>query len=145
MREINILILDLSINIFSQQFYLRAVLFPAVLSNIYLLSLEYTATESSFSTTPVQVSSAIAHAIHNVSQTGNGTTLEVRAGYMGICVTQSDTGRICSSNVKVLANLFQTQRSVNNGNTSTELVPDPLNLIMIANEFKEKIVFNGLM
>lgn len=145
MREINILILDLSINIFSQQFYLRAVIFPAVLSNIYLLSLEYTATESSFSTTPVQVSSAIAHAIHNVSQTGNGTTLEVRAGYMGICVTQSDTGRICSSNVKVLANLFQTQRSVNNGNTSTELVPDPLNLIMIANEFKEKIVFNGLM
>lgn len=64
---------------------------------------------------------------------------------MGICVTQSDTGRICSSNVKVLANLFQTQRSVNNGNKSTEIVPDPLNLIMIANEFKEKIVFNGLM
>ncbi|KUM64793.1 hypothetical protein ACN42_g2272 [Penicillium freii] len=115
------------------------------LSNIYLLSLEYTATEPSFSTTPGQVSSAIAHAIHDVSQTGNGTTLEVRAGYMGICVTQSHTGRICSNNVKVLANLFQTQRSVNNGNTSTEIVPDPLNLIMIANEFKEKIVFNGLI
>ncbi|KAJ5201241.1 Mg2+ transporter protein CorA-like/Zinc transport protein ZntB [Penicillium cf. viridicatum] len=115
------------------------------LSNIYLLSLEYTATESSFSTTPGQVNSAIAHAIHNVSQTGNGTTLQVRAGYTGICVTQSHTGRICSNDVKVLANLFQTQRSVNNGNMSTEIVPDPLNLIMIANEFKEKIVFNGLI
>ncbi|KAJ5822695.1 hypothetical protein N7447_005035 [Penicillium robsamsonii] len=86
----------------------------------------------------------IAHAIHNVFQTGNGTTLEVRAGYMGICVTQSHIGRICSTNAQVLANLFQAQKHVKNG-TSTEIVPDPLNLIMIANEFKEKIVFDGLI
>ncbi|CAG8896697.1 unnamed protein product [Penicillium egyptiacum] len=64
---------------------------------------------------------------------------------MGICMTQSHTGRICSSNVQVLANLIQTQRSIDNGNTSTEIIPDPLNLIMIANEFREKIVFNGLI
>jgi hypothetical protein len=91
------------------------------------------------------VSSIIAHAIHNVSQTGKGTTLEVRAGYMGICVTQSHTGRICSGNVQVLANLIQAQNPVNNGNTTTETTSDPLNLIMMANEFREKIVFNGLM
>ncbi|KAJ5375575.1 hypothetical protein N7517_007581 [Penicillium concentricum] len=114
------------------------------LSNIYLLSLEYTAKDSPLSTAAGQVSSGIAHAIHNVLQTGNGTTLEVRAGYMGICVTQSHTGRICSTNAQVLANLFQAQKHVKNG-TSTEIVPDPLNLIMIANEFKEKIVFDGLI
>jgi hypothetical protein len=92
------------------------------------------------------VSSAIAHAIHNVSQTGNGTTLEVRAGYKGICVTQSNSGRICSSNIKALANLIKAEKSsVSNGNTSTEIIPDPLNLIMIANEFKDKIVFDGLL
>jgi hypothetical protein len=91
------------------------------------------------------VSSAIAHATHNVTQAGNGTTLEVRAGYMGICITQSHTGRICSANAQVLANLLQAQKYVKNGNTSTEIIPDPLNLIMIANEFKEKIVFDGLM
>ncbi|KAJ6059214.1 uncharacterized protein N7446_008797, partial [Penicillium canescens] len=116
------------------------------LSNIYLLSLRYTARESPISTGPGQVSSAIAHAIHNVSQTGNGTTLEVRAGYKGICVTQSNSGRICSNNVKVLANLIKAEKSsVSNGNTSTETIPDPLNLIMIANEFKDKIVFDGLI
>ncbi|KAJ5504914.1 hypothetical protein N7463_007788 [Penicillium fimorum] len=114
------------------------------LSNIYLLSLEYTAKDPPLSTAPGQVSSGIAHAIHNVLQTSNGTTLEVRAGYMGICVTQSHTGRICSTNARVLGNLFQAQKHVKNG-TSTEIVPDPLNLIMIANEFKEKIVFDGLI
>ncbi|KAJ5981768.1 hypothetical protein N7522_013396 [Penicillium canescens] len=86
--------------------------------------------ESPISTGPGQVSSAIAHAIHNVSQTGNGTTLEVRAGYKGI----------------LLANLIKAEKSsVSNGNTSTETIPDPLNLIMIANEFKDKIVFDGLI
>ncbi|OQE19313.1 hypothetical protein PENFLA_c019G03771 [Penicillium flavigenum] len=49
------------------------------------------------------------------------------------------------NNVQVLANLIQAQKPVNNGNTSTEIIPDPLNLIMMANEFKEKIVFNGLI
>jgi hypothetical protein len=85
-------------------------------------------------------------AIHNLSQTGNGTTLEVRVGYMGLCVTQRDTGRICSSSARVLANLIKAEKaSISNGNTSTEITLDPLNLIMIANEFKEKIVFDGLM
>ncbi|KAJ6125565.1 hypothetical protein N7471_012882 [Penicillium samsonianum] len=117
----------------------------AILSNVYLLSLEYTAKDSPLSTAPGQVSSAIAYAVHNVSQAGNGKTFEVRAGYMGICVTQSHTGRICSNNADVLANLIQAQKYVKNGNTSTEIIPDPLNLIMIANEFKEKIVFDGLI
>ncbi|KAJ5854957.1 hypothetical protein N7534_007500 [Penicillium rubens] len=93
----------------------------AILSNVYLLSLEYTATESSLPTRPGQVSSTIAHAVHNVSQAGQGTTLEV------------------------LANLIQAQKPVNNGNASTRFIPDPLNLIMMADEFKEKIVFNGLI
>ncbi|KAJ5173764.1 uncharacterized protein N7500_001695 [Penicillium coprophilum] len=114
------------------------------LSKVYLLSLEYKK-DYPLSKAPGQVSSAIAHAVHNVSQARNGETFEVRVGYMGICVTQSHTGRICSSNAQVLANLIQTQKYVKNGNTSTETIPDPLNLIMIANEFKEKIVFDGLI
>ncbi|KZN86496.1 hypothetical protein EN45_050250 [Penicillium chrysogenum] len=49
------------------------------------------------------------------------------------------------NNVQVLANLIQAQKPVNNGNASTRFIPDPLNLIMMADEFKEKIVFNGLI
>jgi hypothetical protein len=32
-----------------------------------------------------------------------------------------------------------------NDQLGTRFIPDPLNLIMMADEFKEKIVFNGLM
>ncbi|KAJ5666092.1 uncharacterized protein N7477_008540 [Penicillium maclennaniae] len=118
----------------------------AILSNVYLLSLQYKTTTSPLATAPAQVSTAIVQAIHNVSQTGNGTTLEVRAGYMGLCVALRDTERICSRNARVLANLIKAEKfSIRTGNTSTEFTPDPLNLIMIANEFKEKIVFDGLM
>ncbi|KAJ5664658.1 hypothetical protein N7462_011471 [Penicillium macrosclerotiorum] len=111
-----------------------------LMSNIYLLSLQYT---SNFPTASVsgQVSTAIMQAIHSISQTGNGTSLEVRAGYMGLCVMQSDSERICSSSARALANLIKAEKStISQGNTSTEFTPDPLNLIMIANDFREKIV-----
>ncbi|KAF3387323.1 hypothetical protein F1880_001416 [Penicillium rolfsii] len=116
------------------------------LSNVYLLSLQYKATSSPIATVPGQVSTAISQAVHNLSQSGNSTNLEVRVGYMGLCVTQRDTGRICSSSARVLANLIRAEKVfIKNENVTSEMTPDPLNLIMIANEFKEKIVFDGLI
>lgn len=65
---------------------------------------------------------------------------------MGLCVMRSDGGCICSNSARLLANLIKSEKvTSSNGNSSIEITPDPLNLIMIANDFKEKIVFDGLM
>ncbi|CAG8118477.1 unnamed protein product [Penicillium salamii] len=116
------------------------------MSNIYLMSLRYNDYNYTVAKGPGQVDSHIAQAIQNVTQTANGTTFEVRAGYMGLCVGQSDEDKICSSSAKALANMISAERrTIQVGNESIETVPDPLNLIMIAEEFRRKIVFDGLI
>jgi hypothetical protein len=46
----------------------------------------------------------------------------------------------------VLANIIGAQRRIIvNGNNSVETTPDPLNLIMVAEEFRQRIVFDGLL
>jgi hypothetical protein len=120
------------------------------MSNIYLLSLQYNALSSPIVTAPGQVSPTIANAVFNVLQTGNGTTFEVRAGYMGLCVGKTGLGldetRVCSSSAKALAAFVQAEKkTINHGNTSITIIPDPLNLIMVAEEFRQKIVFDGFM
>lgn len=120
------------------------------MSNIYLLSLQYNNPESPIVTAPGQVSPAIANAVFNASQTGNGTALEVRAGYMGLCIGKTgpdlDETRVCSSSAKSLAGFVQAEKkTIDLGNVSITIIPDPLNLIMIAEEFRQKIVFDGLM
>ncbi|CAG8922441.1 unnamed protein product [Penicillium salamii] len=116
------------------------------LNNIYLMSLRYNDYNYTVAKGPGQVSSNIAQAIQNVTQTGHGTTFEVRAGYMGICVGQSHEYPICSSSAKALANMIAAERrTIQAGNESIETVADPLNLIMVAEEFRRKIVFDGLM
>ncbi|KAJ5557220.1 Ca2+ regulator and membrane fusion protein Fig1-domain-containing protein [Penicillium frequentans] len=115
------------------------------LSNVYLLSLRYT-NNSEAATKPAQVSTMIQSAVYNVSQTNSGSTFEVRAGYMGLCISQGDVGRVCSSNAKILANIVKAEKTSSaTGNLTTESSPDPLNLIMIAEEFRTKIVFDGLL
>ncbi|KAJ5772425.1 Ca2+ regulator and membrane fusion protein Fig1-domain-containing protein [Penicillium odoratum] len=115
------------------------------LGNVYLLSLRYT-NSSQPMTNSAQVSTAIQSAVYNISQAGSGSTLEVRAGYMGLCISQDNEGRVCSSNAKVLANILKAERSTSTtGNLTTETTPDPLNLILIAEEFRTKIVFDGLL
>lgn len=85
------------------------------------------------------VNPGIAEQIYNVSQPHNVTILEVRAGFMGLCLTQSDGTRFCSSSAAALASMVKDE-----GRNETDTA-DPLNLIWIANNFKDKIVFNGLM
>ncbi|KAJ5788392.1 hypothetical protein N7457_003382 [Penicillium paradoxum] len=116
------------------------------MSNVYLLSLEYKTPSSPIATSTGQINTAIAQAIHNVSQFEVGGDFKVRAGYMGICVGQKDEEFICSKNIRMLANMVRLdKKTVIDGNTTIEVMQDPLNLIMIAETFKEKIVFDGLI
>lgn len=116
------------------------------MSGVYLMSLRYNAQNYSITNGAGQVNTLISHAVQNVTQTGNGTTLEVRAGYRGLCVGQNSEDRICSSSAKALANMIGARHSaIKFGNGSLETTPDPLNLIMVAEEFRQKIVFDGLM
>ena len=116
------------------------------MSDVYLMSLRYNAPNYSIPKGAGQINTLISQAVHNVSQTGNGTTFEVRTGYMGLCVGQSNEDRICSSSAKALANMIATERkTIVYGNSSAETTPDPLNLIMVAEEFRQKIVFEGLL
>ncbi|KAJ6108247.1 hypothetical protein N7523_009570 [Penicillium sp. IBT 18751x] len=115
----------------------------AHLSNVYLLSLHYKATSSLAISDPTIVSTSIAHAIQNITQAGKESTLEVRVGYMGLCIMQSDEVTTCSSSATKLANMLKLPSTgVTNSIHGTA---DPLNLIHIAADFKDKIVFDGLL
>lgn len=62
----------------------------------------------------------------------NGSSLEVRAGYFGLCVRYEGGIWVCSSDSAGLARQFQPYQ-------------DPLNLIWTQARFREGIVFSGLM
>ena len=62
----------------------------------------------------------------------NGSSLEVRAGYFGLCVRNGSGLWVCSGDSTGLARLFQPNQ-------------DPLNLIWVQAKFREGIVFSGLM
>lgn len=85
------------------------------------------------------MSTEIAHAVQNVTHSGDEATLEVRAGYMGLCVLLNHGDWICSTSATSLANILKLSSSSTNGTR------DPLNLVYIANSFKEDIVFDGLL
>ena len=62
----------------------------------------------------------------------NGSSLEVRAGYFGLCVRYAGGIWVCSSDSAGLAGQFQPYQ-------------DPLNLIWTQARFREGIIFGGLM
>ena len=109
------------------------------LSSVYLLSLEYKDTSSLALSASTIVSTEIAHAVQNVTHSGDEPTLQVRAGYMGLCIMLNAGEWICSTNAKSLTNIVKLSSRATNGTR------DPLNLIYIANSFKEDIVFDGLL
>lgn len=116
------------------------------MSGVYLISLQYNAPSTPIPTLPGEVNPIISHAIRNVSQAGNGSTFAIRAGYRGICMGQDDLSRICSSSAEKLARMARAEKkTIGHGNTSMEVILDPLNLIMIAEDFKQKVVFDGFM
>lgn len=58
--------------------------------------------------------------------------LEVRVGYFGLCITPDGTDYLCSNNATLLAQQISIDQ-------------DPLNLIYIADTFKNDVVFPYLM
>lgn len=79
---------------------------------------------------PTQVNPAVSNAIANlVSNAG----IEVRVGYFGICVNDdSGDSFLCSNNATLLAEQVSIDQ-------------DPLNLIWVANTFKNSVVFPYLL
>ncbi|XPT03350.1 hypothetical protein M3J09_012444 [Ascochyta lentis] len=96
------------------------------MTNIYILGLSYTnSTPSNLSPTG-----------KNLSATLNGykgtSQLDVRTGYFGLCIRQRGIVWLCSSD----ANGLTQQIGAEN---------DPLNLIGAASEFKDNVLFSGLL
>ncbi|TVY82200.1 hypothetical protein LSUE1_G007803, partial [Lachnellula suecica] len=115
------------------------------LTNVYLLSVSYlNATTPLPKVDAAQVNSNISNIFADITGAGtrNVTSLEVRAGYMGMCISQTTGIWLCSSSATTLANLLKSQTasaaSVQGGGE------DPLNLIWIAGKFRDEIVFDGL-
>ena len=95
--------------------------------NLYLISLSYQ------QGTPIKSSSQVnPNLTATFNNLVNGTLLEVRTGYFGLCVTHAGGIWMCSSDSVGLARQFQ-------------LFEDPLNLISASQKFKDGIVFSGLM
>jgi len=105
------------------------------LSNVYLLSLSYKENHpGSAKNRPLQVNPGISQVFTDLV---NATTsLEVRAGYMGMCMRESMGLWACSTNANTLANSIRELKGT---------AGDPLNLIWIANNFRSQMVFNGLL
>ncbi|KAH8595313.1 Ca2+ regulator and membrane fusion protein Fig1-domain-containing protein [Bisporella sp. PMI_857] len=91
------------------------------LSNVYLLSLSY---------------------IDN-AQRPDPDPIQVRVGYMGLCISQNAGNWVCSNSGAALARLFKIAQE--RGNEESFIGGDPLNLIWMAGKFKDEIVFNGLI
>ncbi|CAF9907567.1 hypothetical protein IMSHALPRED_005570 [Imshaugia aleurites] len=98
-----------------------------LIPNIFLISLYYKSYPPSFD--PSQVDPGVTTAIANIV---GQAQLEVRVGYFGICINPDGGSFLCSNNASSLA----TQVSVDQ---------DPLNLIWVANTFKDNIVFPYLI
>lgn len=95
--------------------------------NIFLISFFYESYTPIFS--QAQVDPAVVTAIANI--VGNAM-LEVRVGYFGICINPDGGSFLCSNNATQLAEQITIDH-------------DPLNLIWIAQTFKDSIVFPYLL
>ncbi|EGS22138.1 uncharacterized protein CTHT_0016540 [Thermochaetoides thermophila DSM 1495] len=98
-----------------------------LIPGIFLLSLyyeRYTATPST-----AQVDYNVNNAIANIV---GGARLQARVGYFGICVSPNGGDWLCSNNATSLANEVSVDQ-------------DPLNLVWLASEFKDMIVFPYLL
>lgn len=98
-----------------------------MMPDIYLLSLYY----EPYTAVPdtAQVDYNVNQAIRNI--VGNAR-LQTRVGYFGICINPNGGSWLCSNNATALANEISVDE-------------DPLNLIWLASQFKDMIVFPYLM
>jgi hypothetical protein len=98
-----------------------------LIPEIFLISLYYT----QYPPTPdtAQVDFGVHTAISNI--VGNAH-LEARVGYFGICINPDGGSWLCSNNATALADQVSVDQ-------------DPLNLIWLASQFKDTIIFPYLM
>ena len=98
-----------------------------LIPDIFLLSLYYQNYQAAPDTAQVDYNaySAIAHI-------AGGASLQARVGYFGICVNPDGGSWLCSNNATALAKEVNVDQ-------------DPLNLIWLAGQFKDMIVFPYLM
>lgn len=61
---------------------------------------------------------------------------------MAMCIKEATGIWVCSSSAETLANIV---KSGGGGSGSAGQIGDPLNLIWIAKNFRDEIVFDGLM
>ena len=99
--------------------------------NIYLTSLSYQKIPASTSNSSALINSNLSATFAGLA---NGTSLEVRASYFGLCVLGGGGPQswICRGDTSSIARLYQPQQ-------------DHLNIIWASTRFKTGIVFSGLM
>jgi hypothetical protein len=98
-----------------------------LIPDIYLLSLYYEGSEPTPDTAQAAYQSY--NAIANIAGDAH---LQARVGYFGICVNPDGGSWLCSNNATALANEISVDQ-------------DPLNLIWLAAQFKDMIVFPYLI
>ncbi|EME78198.1 uncharacterized protein MYCFIDRAFT_46762 [Pseudocercospora fijiensis CIRAD86] len=99
-----------------------------LIPSIFLISFYYHRYTPTYN--PTQVNPGVTAAIANIV---GETHLEVRVGYFGLCVNADGGGSfLCSNNATLLAEQISIDQ-------------DPLNLIWVANTFKNSVVFPYLL
>ncbi|KAL2063544.1 hypothetical protein VTL71DRAFT_5349 [Oculimacula yallundae] len=130
----HVLMVFLSIAIITTSIVVAGCTTPS-LANVYLLSLRYlnSSTSTTSSTHPEQLNPNISATFHNIS---DHPSLEVRAGYLGLCVRQNSEKWHCSRSAPSLVEIVELSRGSKD---------DPLNLLWIASNFRSQVVFVGLI
>lgn len=100
------------------------------LNGIFIFSLAYTNGEAQRNSISSQVNPNASYILSSLA--GNETSLHIRAGYLGMCLT-SGNGWICSRSSEQLATFIIQSKAA-----------DPLNLIFVAEKFRSEVVFVGL-
>ncbi|KAK3361315.1 Ca2+ regulator and membrane fusion protein Fig1-domain-containing protein [Lasiosphaeria ovina] len=100
---------------------------PQNLSNVYILALSYQSTPqvSARGAPATNISNSISAAV------GLSNTVEVRAGYFNLCVSQQGKQWECGRDASSLQDRF--------------LDADPLNLITLASGFRDGVIFPGFL
>ncbi|KAK8156547.1 Ca2+ regulator and membrane fusion protein Fig1-domain-containing protein [Phyllosticta citrichinensis] len=98
-----------------------------LIPGIFLISIYYKSYTPTYD--PAQVDPGVTAAIANIV---GHAVLEVRVGYFGICVNPNGGDFLCSNNATALAEQVNVDQ-------------DPLNLIWVAQTFKDSIVFPYLL
>ena len=98
-----------------------------LIPDIFLLSLYYESYQA------IPDTSQVHYDVHTaLSNIVDGARLQARVGYFGICVNPDGGSWLCSNNATTLANEISVDQ-------------DPLNLVWLAAQFKDMIVFPYLM